>query len=137
MSYGPGRSRSVISLIFHTKISELRPGPPLMESDMSTCGKCGLEIHDSELGVRHFGHFTAHQEDRCIELLRQQLEQAQAWVAELESALNYIAENGQAIRNRLDGHKNIFVWDCNWPERFAGCLSNLLLQIKRSTQQGR
>jgi len=47
------------------------------------CGMCGLPIHPSESGVRHFGTFVAHSESRCIDLLRGRLEDQQASIGEL------------------------------------------------------
>lgn len=32
-----------------------------------------MPIHEAETGLRHFGHFTAHSENRCLEILRDSL----------------------------------------------------------------
>jgi hypothetical protein len=45
-------------------------------SEQPFCGKCGLPIHRAETGLRHFGYYIAHDEDRCLELLHSQLQQA-------------------------------------------------------------
>lgn len=42
------------------------------------CGKCGLPIHKSEVGVRHMGFTQAHSEGRCIELLRMRIDKLRA-----------------------------------------------------------
>lgn len=48
-------------------------GPKMIEADTQVmCGKCGLPIHSSE-PVRSYGFFVAHQENRCLELLKAKL----------------------------------------------------------------
>ena len=52
---------------------------------MSTiCGHCRLPIANGETGVRHFGHYVAHTENRCVSLLSAEIERLRARVAELE-----------------------------------------------------
>lgn len=52
-------------------------------SEQVICGHCGLPIHKSESGIRHFGHFTAHSEARCLELLKADLSEARQEVGRL------------------------------------------------------
>ena len=42
----------------------------MSEQKPLTCGLCGLDLHPGELGIRYFGTYAAHSEDRCIELLK-------------------------------------------------------------------
>lgn len=48
------------------------------------CGHCRLPIANGETGVRHFGHYVAHTENRCVSLLSAEIERLRARVAELE-----------------------------------------------------
>lgn len=41
------------------------------------CGHCRLPIHPAESGIRSYGGYRAHREQRCIELLRQHLNKTQ------------------------------------------------------------
>lgn len=42
---------------------------------MSTiCGHCRLPIANGETGVRHFGHYVAHTENRCVSLLSAEID---------------------------------------------------------------
>jgi hypothetical protein len=45
--------------------------------------------------------------------------------------LAYIAENGQGIRSRYCGHRNLFVWDADYPISASDVLSNLRAAIDR------
>lgn len=47
------------------------------ENTRPDCGKCGLPIEEHEVGIRHFGFFTAHSEQRCRELLKAQITEEQ------------------------------------------------------------
>lgn len=38
------------------------------------CGRCGIEIDLREAGIRYFGTFAAHEESRCIQLLRMEID---------------------------------------------------------------
>lgn len=51
------------------------------------CGKCGEPLALGE-DRRYFGNFTAHSEQRCIELLRSKAENLASRVKILEAALN-------------------------------------------------
>ena len=58
------------------------------------CGHCRLPIANGEAGVRHFGHYVAHTENRCVSLLSAEIERLRARVAELERALLLIEPSG-------------------------------------------
>lgn len=58
------------------------------------CGHCRLPIANGETGVRHFGHYVAHTENRCVSLLSAEIERLRARVAELERALLLIEPSG-------------------------------------------
>ena len=58
------------------------------------CGHCRLPIANGETGVRHFGHYVAHIENRCVSLLSAEIERLRARVAELERALLLIEPSG-------------------------------------------
>jgi hypothetical protein len=49
----------------------------MTESEIK-CGVCGLPMHPLESGVRHFGFYVAHSEDRCISLLRGRIAELEA-----------------------------------------------------------
>jgi len=72
------------------------------------CGKCGLPIHPTE-AQRHFGDFTAHQEYRCIELLKVQAAAAREegrreGEAEVRAAEEYMGgRRGNIIRLAVSG----------------------------------
>lgn len=76
---------------------------------MSTiCGHCRLPIANGETGVRHFGHYVAHTENRCVSLLSAEIERLRARVASLEESLHYA--NGVAdlaIKHRDDAEKRV------------------------------
>ena len=60
------------------------------------CGHCRLPIANGETGVRHFGHYVAHTENRCVSLLSAEIERLRARVAELEQdAKRYRYLSGQ------------------------------------------
>jgi hypothetical protein len=42
-------------------------------TDTRHCGSCGLPIHPSETGLRHFGFHTSHAPARCVELLQAEI----------------------------------------------------------------
>ncbi len=42
-------------------------------AERKPCGVCGLPIHENEAGIRHFGFYVAHSEQRCVDLLRARL----------------------------------------------------------------
>lgn len=44
--------------------------------ELVRCGACGLPLNLNESGVRHFGFYAAHSEQRCISLLRDKADQA-------------------------------------------------------------
>lgn len=56
-------------------------------SENMICGKCGIEIHSSETGLRHYGHFTAHSEQRCVALLQEQLSTLRAQLTQSQAEL--------------------------------------------------
>lgn len=70
------------------------------------CGHCRLPIANGETGVRHFGHYVAHTENRCVSLLSAEIERLRARVAELERALHEaeaaLADIGDADREPGD-----------------------------------
>lgn len=76
---------------------------------MSTiCGHCRLPIANGETGVRHFGHYVAHTENRCVSLLSAEIERLRARVASLEESLHYA--NGTAdlaMKHRDDAEKRV------------------------------
>jgi len=67
------------------------------------CGHCGLAIQESETGLRHFGHFTAHSEQRCLELLKAQLTEAKAEVERYKAGLSKLTnfEYGELFEDGL------------------------------------
>ena len=76
---------------------------------MSTiCGHCRLPIANGETGVRHFGHYVAHTENRCVSLLSAEIERLRARVASLEESLHYA--NGVAdlaMKHRDDAENRV------------------------------
>ncbi len=65
-------------------------------SEQMTCGKCFMPIHQSETGLRHFGNFTAHSENRCIQILTaeltrvtEQLQGAREEIERLKAAVDH------------------------------------------------
>jgi hypothetical protein len=60
----------------------------MSESKTPICSHCLLPIHKSESGLRHYGTHIAHQESRCIALLRQEIFDRDARIAELEAECN-------------------------------------------------
>ncbi len=76
---------------------------------MSTiCGHCRLPIANGETGVRHFGHYVAHTENRCVSLLSAEIDRLRARVASLEESLHYA--NGVAdlaMKHRDDAENRV------------------------------
>lgn len=68
-------------------------------SEEPICGKCGLPIHQSETGLRYFGHYIAHDENRCLELLRSQLQAAEG--VEAHHEITYSTAEGQEVARLL------------------------------------
>lgn len=64
------------------------------------CGHCHLPIHPSEIGKRYFGTSTAHQEYRCLELLRMKVTEAERQRDELSRQLYDLL----AVIHRDGGH---------------------------------
>ena len=52
-----------------------------------TCSKCFLPVNPNEQGVRCYGFSIAHEENRCIYLLRQQLAERDAALARCVEAI--------------------------------------------------
>ena len=52
---------------------------PAIKSTPVVCGVCGLPIHESETGIRHFGFYIAHSQNRCIYLLRAKVDEEKKW----------------------------------------------------------
>ena len=80
-------------------------------NNQGVCGKCRLPIHEAEVGLRHFGFFTAHSENRCIELLRLEMFHARGEVERLKMQLareatswqqRMVAAEGEIERLRRD-----------------------------------
>jgi hypothetical protein len=46
------------------------------------CGHCGFSIHSSESGIRNFGTYVAHSEQRCRDLLRAEITSLRAQLDE-------------------------------------------------------
>ena len=67
----------------------------LETADRVKCGVCGLPIHPSESGVRHFGFYTAHADYRCVELLKSRAETA-------EQALSASQKEVERLRDALE-----------------------------------
>ncbi len=53
---------------------------------------CGLPIAKGEIGLRHFGFFTAHSEHRCLQLLQMKIAKLEA---KNKLALNVVEAAGQ------------------------------------------
>lgn len=62
------------------------------------CGKCARPIERGETGVRHFGFFTAHSENRCLELLLAEVERRENWVCPETYMLTLAAVQTEAKR---------------------------------------
>lgn len=69
-------------------------------ADLVKCGKCGFPIHPSETGVRHFGFFVAHSEERCTSLLQAALSSTQARADKLEAELASAQQSNENWMNR-------------------------------------
>lgn len=52
-------------------------------SDERLCGSCRLPIHKAEVGLRYFGYGVSHQEYRCTQLLRREVERLKGELQEL------------------------------------------------------
>ncbi len=69
---------------------------------MSTiCGHCRLPIANGETGVRHFGHYVAHTENRCVSLLSAEIERLRARVALLEPVASAARIEIEHLRARV------------------------------------
>jgi hypothetical protein len=65
------------------------------------CGVCGLPIHPQESGIRHFGFYTAHSEQRCVSLLRERLAEAETALSALEAKVEGVErERDEALQDR-------------------------------------
>ena len=67
----------------------------MSEDKERRCGVCGLPIQKNELGIRSFGFFIAHSDNRCIELLKAEIAARDAELARLREALHEIIEQGR------------------------------------------
>lgn len=65
------------------------------------CGKCGLPIHDSESGVRHFGTSQAHSENRCVELLKSRVSELTRDRDDCLAARTHYAEKVGELSGRI------------------------------------
>lgn len=72
------------------------------------CSHCHLPIHPSDGGLRHFGFYTAHQESRCLELLRMRITGLEA-DAERYRWLRDRA--GNAVMKKLEAESVPSKWD--------------------------
>lgn len=78
---------------------------------MSACGKCGLPVDQSETGLRYFGTYTAHSEERCIWLLKDLAEKAEAECERLRERLE--------ITHATDGNGNRIPFPAGAPDGIA------------------
>lgn len=67
---------------------------------VEVCGKCMQPIAESEAGVRHFGLYRAHSEQRCLDLLTSALAAAEAERDRLRSGSRH-AGRGPCARSRM------------------------------------
>lgn len=57
------------------------------DEGIGKCCHCGLPIHRSENGVRHYGDRIAHSENRCYWLLRERVSQAKGLLRETQAEI--------------------------------------------------
>ena len=86
------------------------------------CGKCGLPIHPGETGLRHFGTFTAHSEDRCVWLLQDRIRQLSGEIEDAKVDLDaYIEALVQCYGEGMgDGSEETLVCGIQRLQRLAG-----------------
>jgi len=80
---------------------EPAPSPTGSGQSAQTCGKCGEPL-GTDRGLRHFGFYTAHQEDTCIRLLQARADAAEAKLAEAQEATQRMKRKRMLVADQCD-----------------------------------